>query len=559
MRLSGFQAFPAAPPAILAAALLFLYLSGNWWMSLWDRDEPRYAVATREMLASGDFIVPTFNGRLRFDKPPMTYWLMAPPVALLGPDDFSVRLAQALFGVASALLLYCLARRMGADRGGALVAMGAFGLATLHVVTHKASTTDSFLVFSVVAAFSLLWELRRSARWGHALALGAVLGFSILVKGPPGPLVVGLAALAIWVWEWRLRGSTGHAGEASLSGGAVAARAAACVGVAVLVAAPWAVAVQLRTLGHPEGDFLSTAIGRHVVHRATAPKEGHTGPFFYYLLVLPAVAFPFAALFLSGARRIFSDLRGDVRARFLAGWFIPGFVVFSAVVTKLPHYVAPLLPALALGAGLWWSGDRSEPRWCARAGALLTGVVGVGGGLGLAAATFFVDIGAAAWPARLAGLLLAGGAALGARHWWRGGHAPALRAWAGAHVAALLVVFYAGMPLLEPLRPGKPVTAWLRANAPAGVELAATQYQEPSLVFYWGGRIEMIGAKRWEDGRAFLRGEGPRALLMPERTLASWTKNWGGKIPEGISVKFTGDYYDFQKGGELRLHILGNW
>src|SRR5258708_14751931 len=90
---------------------LILFLSGNWILPLMDRDEPRFAEASREMLQRKDFIVPWFNGQYRFDKPPLIYWCQVACYRILGENELSARLPSVSFSVASALLALFSLRR----------------------------------------------------------------------------------------------------------------------------------------------------------------------------------------------------------------------------------------------------------------------------------------------------------------------------------------------------------------------------------------------------------------------------------------------------------------
>src|SRR5690242_16716393 len=102
---------------------LALLLSGNWLLPLMDRDEPRFAEASREMLQRHDWVVPWFNGQYRFDKPPLIYWFQALSYQALGQNAFAARLPSACFATGTALLLLLWGKRLGKPRAGLYAAI----------------------------------------------------------------------------------------------------------------------------------------------------------------------------------------------------------------------------------------------------------------------------------------------------------------------------------------------------------------------------------------------------------------------------------------------------
>jgi len=591
---------PAAPAAafwFFAALVVFWF--GNWGHSLWDRDEPRYAVATREMIAGGDWIVPYFNHEYRFDKPILIYWLMSVPMRLSGVNEFSVRAVSGVAGAATVALLFVLSLRMGADRGGAHVAALTAFVSPLLLVISKAATTDAVLVLTVVGALALHWEQRRSGfSWIRHVAFWAVIGLSILDKGPPGPLVVGLAVGGERLWRWRARNVDDASPALRLDMGPTAlprSRRVAIVlavvrltiGILVLlaVALPWAWAAWDAT----DGAFFQVAIGRHVIERAAVSLESHGGPFVYYLPVLFAGVFPLTALVVAACRWAWSARR-VAPLRLLWCWLIPPFIVFSFAKTKLPHYVSPLVPALALMAGLWWTvrhaehgPEDSKPHatdadtsfdskaqslaetgriakgWI-RFGAIFTGLFGFVGGVALPIAAAIAPFPRLIAPGIVLGVLLATSSVAGSVYWWRRRRKPALVLWVAGFLAFVAVGFLWGVPELEPLRPAKQVVEWVRAHAPPGTELMAVDYQEPSLVFYWKGHVHMFGKSEQEEGLYRLSQlDRPLALVITETRWQKWIDRYPSIVSSQVGVRFHKKFYLFQKGRWERLVIVGNW
>src|SRR5262249_49149604 len=147
-------------PLALALLALAINLAGNSRTGLWDRDEPRYAVAVREMRERGDWIFPTFNGEPRYHKPILIYWLMGLTTALGGDNPFGVRLVSAVAGAAAVLGVWWLGRRLFGARGGTLAAL-IYATAPIVVAESKLATTDATLALWLLGCQACLWTLSR--------------------------------------------------------------------------------------------------------------------------------------------------------------------------------------------------------------------------------------------------------------------------------------------------------------------------------------------------------------------------------------------------------------
>lgn len=597
---------------IAFAVLLF----GNGSHSLWDRDEPRFAEAGRNLVESGDWVVPKFNGRLRADKPILVYWLMAPAIQVLGPTEIAVRMPSTLGGALLVATMFLLAARMGASRAGArFAALLTLFLPHIHLLS-KAATADGFLLFTIGAAMTLLWEQWRSgSSLARTMAFWAVLALCVLEKGPVGLAFVGGAALALQVlgWQAHRRGAgdslpvllAAPPSSTALPQRPAIAPARIALGLVLFLALalPWAVLVYQRT----QGEFFAIAFGKHVVGRATDAMEGHGGANFlqallylpYYIPVTLGGLLPFLPVMLAALAWLLRN-RASAQARFLLAWFVPGFMLISLNATKLPHYVAGLLPAFAIAAGLFLTAlERTADPATApdpvddamrRALAVLRGSAYVL--IALSAALAIVALLAAvALPAKLrallppgfplvpaCGALLALACGLGAAGIFamRGRARASILAAVAGLCATLLVAFGVLLPALEQLRPSRQLAAWARANLPPGVELMASRFQEPSLVFYYRGRITMLssnlkrenrinqGASEGELMLARLRDTSrPWALVIPESRWGDWqsaiAKDPALSLGVNPQVLHRGEYFDFQKGGPLTLLVIGSW
>lgn len=277
-------------------------------------------------------------------------------------------------------------------------------MAATMVLSTKSNlaTTDAALCGAITLAMAALGKLYIAARGGPAVgrwvkvALWVGLAASILLKGPIGPMVVALTALALAVWD-RKAGWLLHIGW---DWGAII--------VAGLVL-PWALAITVAT----DGAFWGIAVGGDLAPKLFGGQEGHGAPPGYFLVLSPVLLFPAVLLAPAGLLEGWRS-RAEPGIRFALCWLIPSWLVFELVPTKLPHYVLPTFGALAwlMAAALTRPLDKLE-RW---AGAGLTLAVGLGlavaGGVG---AALFGDAWSWVWEA-LAALALLAAAASGA--WW---------------------------------------------------------------------------------------------------------------------------------------------
>jgi 4-amino-4-deoxy-L-arabinose transferase-like glycosyltransferase len=377
---------------VLAATLVFFVNLGG--ARLWDDDEPKNAQCAREMLAAGDWVVPLFNGGLRYDKPVLVYWLMISAYQLFGDTEFAARFWSAVAAVATTLATYHIGRilfhpRVGFWAGWMLATSLMFGVA------GRAATPDSLLLLCTTLA--MLAFVR--ATWGASTTLAganqlgdfvprtrlgmavvyAAMGLGTLAKGP---VAVVLPVLVLVVYLVCLRQALSRPAGASWArrlGGFVSPVAWCVAGwrlrpvtallVVAAIAGPWYSAVALRT----DGDWLEGFLGRHNVGRFLSPMENHYGPLFYYIPAVLFGFFPWSTFLPQAVVRVARQVRQSVSWAayvFLACWAGVWVVFFSFSGTKLPSYVTPAYPALAVMTAAWVDGWLSEPakinRWLLR-------------------------------------------------------------------------------------------------------------------------------------------------------------------------------------------------
>jgi 4-amino-4-deoxy-L-arabinose transferase-like glycosyltransferase len=310
---------------VAAVALFFLYFFGLTRTGLIGPDEPRYAAIGQAMAQTGDWITPRLWGNSWFEKPPLLYWMTAVGFEAGLGQDLAPRLPMALASVGF-LIYFFLALRREFDEQVAfysttILATSAGWLAFSHV-----AVTDLPMSAAFGAAMLLVMPLiaNRTATARERVTAGLLLGIAVLAKGLV-PLVLFLPAL--WFLRHRVRDLL------------------VILSTTALVAAPWYIAVTWVN----GTAFLQEFFWKHHIERFLTGALLHERPFWFYVPVLLAGLFPWSPLIVL----LFSKpLYDDRRVRFLAAWFAWGLVFFSLSRNKLPGYLLPLLPPLALLIGL---------------------------------------------------------------------------------------------------------------------------------------------------------------------------------------------------------------
>ncbi|HEX4157946.1 MAG TPA: glycosyltransferase family 39 protein [Rhizomicrobium sp.] len=344
------------PVLVILFVALFGWISGVILLPATDRDESRFAEASRQMVETGNYVDIRFANTPRYNKPAGIYWLQATSAELWGPAYrgriWVYRLPSLLGGFLSLLFLYTLARSI-APPATALLASLLLGTTLLLSIESTIATTDAALLATVIAAQAALMRVYLAAR-GHArssrifiLAGWAAMGAGILIKGPVILIVVGATAFAVSLWDrdWRwLRGTRPVVGAA----------------LALALVAPWASAIALAS----HGAFYQQSLGHDFAAKIFGGEESHGAPPGYYLALASFTFWPATLLLLPAIGHAIRG-RKNPAIRFLLAWSGAVWLLFELVPTKLPHYILPAYPALALLAALWATGAHAEGegRW----------------------------------------------------------------------------------------------------------------------------------------------------------------------------------------------------
>jgi len=491
----------------LAWALLCLPELGR--PSLWDIDEGNNAQVGQEMLESGNWVVPTFNYELREDKPALLYWLQLQAFQYGGVNELSSRLPSALAALLAVFLAYELGRLLFGAHVGLLTGLVLASTLGFCGAAHFANPDALLNACTLLCLLSFWLEYRRDRPF-HGLGGGLASGLAVLAKGPVG-LVLPLAVIGLFLfWQGQLRRLLSW----RLLFGAL---------LFLMVAAPWYVWVGLET----KGAWLAGFWFKHNMSRFGTPMENHGGPFYYYLIVLfvglaPWSIFLGPALWYSWPRKTAEEKCEQPALRFLLSWVAVYLVFFTLARTKLPNYILPLYPALAVLLARylerWRLGLIQPPGWLmplSLSGLVLTGVAT---SVGLLIAGGMVAVpgvrqlpGLERWA--FLGLVPIGGALVASwclRRRWREGLIGVLALTA---VAFLSTVAVSVSSAVDSFKAPRPLTARLPADQTRrDVRVAAYRYFQPSLVFYCQRKVERPETE--QRVLEFLAGPLPSYLFL---------------------------------------------
>ena len=550
--------------ALLIPAAAAVYLVGNGSVALWDRDEPRYAQTSRQMLQSGDWVVPHYLDLVRTAKPALIYWCQATAMKLCGTAgpaaNFAARLPSA---VAITVLLVVLSavlwRRLGSQR--TLWTVTIFATSGLTIAAAKVCITDAvLLLWTTVAQLCLYAAWRGRGTWPVVVVWAVMVGLAGLTKGPVilGMQAVTLVALGLLRLLDRWRPPTPAAGDqppaaaATPRTGRPILKVVVGVGIAVAIVLPWVLMVNARATMSAGGTFVGTAIKHDVWDRMMTPLEQHAGPPGYYFASVWATFFPWSLL-LPLAIGLGVHRRADPRTRFALAAVVGPWVLLECVRTKLPHYLLPAFPPLAfltadalvrclngeiadlrgkpfkVAVSIWAvviAAVASAP-WLA---ALRTSDLPVG-------PMVVMSVGGAAFTAAVAALV------------WRERLAATAALLAVGSLAIVAVVYGLYLPRANFLRLSTRVAAVLHANgvtAPGSCLMLG--YMEPSLAWDQGGTIREAGPVGF--GPAFEPSFTPWMVM----SLDAWAKG-----PADLRDKFdvVADEYGLAYADRGRwVHVL---
>jgi 4-amino-4-deoxy-L-arabinose transferase-like glycosyltransferase len=514
--------------ALLLGFALIAFLPGFFQIPPVDRDEARFAQATKQMLERHEYIDIRFQDEVRYKKPVGIYWLQV--AAVKTGEALGVRDAQttiwlyrlpSLLGAIGAVLMTYWAALAFVGRRTALLAGLMMASSILLGVEARLAKTDAVLLFMSVTAMGALARIYLASRrapdervgWRLPALMWTAMAGGMLIKGPLVLMFVGLTIATLGIadrsvrWVRSVRPLTGFLWM-------------------LLLVAPWFIAIVAKS-----GDnFFVQSVGDDMLAKVTSGQEAHGAPPGYYFLLFWITFWPGSVLAGLAAPTIW-DARREPGARFLLAWLIPSWIVFEAVMTKLPHYVLPLYPAIAIliagiveKNGLWrnrWI-EHGTVGWFLFPGAIAAAVPVV----------FFImsrDLGLVAWP------FAAAAAILGLFAWWlfdADGPERALLRGMMASVFIAITVYAITFPMLPSLFPSEIVAREVRDKGCEAPQLASTYtYQEPSLVLLLGTETKFTDGP---GAAEFLHGGTCRFALVDPRSERAFVQR-----ANALGVRFT--------------------
>jgi len=529
--LAAFVAFLAGLPGLMAIPPL-------------DRDEARFAQATAQMLEHDDYVVIRFQDDPRFKKPVGIHWLQAASVSVLSSPEARQIWAYRIPSLLGAMLAAA-ACAWGAGAffsGRAAVLAGAMLGASFLVSTEAfIAKTDAALAGTTTLALAALARLYAARNGGPPAGRRVIwvfwgaLAAAILIKGPVGPMIAGLAMVVLAIWDRR----AGWIGALKWWWGLI---------IILAVVGPWAGAVTVAT----DGGFWTEAVGSDLAPKLAGGQETHGAPPGYHLLLTPILAFPMTLLLPAAAVAAWR-FRAEPGVRFALAWLVPTWLVFELLPTKLPHYLMPAYAAIA------WLAARAlaEPLGVIvkGLGAGLAALVG----LALAGGVFYLlseyGDGADALAAVLTAVLLAAAGLVGA---WL-----LIRRDAQTAIAAALALGLLGHGALAALFAPRLDPLWLSARLEAALEgarllprqgvaeapVAVAGYAEPSLVFALGTDTGLEGPA--EAAQAVVENRPAIVEQADEAAFRDALEARGGQAYEVAVVKGI----NYSKGDPMTLRV----
>ena len=542
-RLLGF--IGVRPRIVLALFCLLLWAPGVFSLPPLDRDESRFAQASKQMLESGDLVDIRFGHVPRYKKPAGIYWLQAASTAIAGFGErtqiWTYRLPS-LFGALAAVFLTFWCARGFAGKESAFLAAALLGATLLLTAEASIATTDALLLAAILGAQAVLMRVYLAARGDGppvsravVLAGWAAVAVAILVKGPVILAVTGLTALVLSLWD---RDGRWLKATSPLLG----------VAVVLVLVAPWIVAIGLKS----HWQFFQQSLGQDFATKLQGGQESHGFPPGYFLIALTPSFWP-AVLFLLPGLAIAIRHRRESVMRFLLVWAAT-WIGFELVPTKLPHYVLPTYPALAIMAALWVMAPRAAGGLWGKLAIYLALVQFALGGLGFAAGLVLLPMlyGNGFDPWLLVPALLAVALTVLALHRYLSEATisaalfalaaplvlyPVLTAFVGPNLSHLWVSSRAAGLVHKLSRPGDPPPA-----------LAG--YLEPSLVFLTGTDV------RQTDGRgAAEAGVAQGGLALVEDRERDAFRSRLAELEATAEEVGTLEGLDYSNGRKVHIHI----
>ncbi len=470
---------------LLVLLCLAFYAPGLLVLPPTDREESRFAQSSKQMLESGNFVDVRLQEQPRSDRPVGAHWLQSVTAGLTGPHNsgniWPYRLPSVLAALFAVQLVLSIGRALFDARVGIFGAV-LFASSLLVGVEARVATSDAAMLAAVLVAQLALARIvierteERPRSWGAPMAFWAALAAGVLIKGPVPLLISVGTVLALLAVErdarWLLR-----------------LRPAAGLVLFALLVAPWVVAAERAS----SGAFLAQALGQDFVAQLRSGQGSHLAPPGAHFAAFWVVFWPSSLIAALAAPWCWAHRR-ESAVRFLLCWVVPAWVVFELVPNKLPHYLLPLYPAVAVLAAAAALGQPGPRRGLRSAVLALWAFVGLA--LAVGVATLPWDLGRRAGGAAILTAIVVVGCVVSVilrRHRSLQENLP----W----IVAASLLLQAGalqwvLPRLDALWPSRAAARAVRANRRCTTPVVASAgFSEPSLVFLLGTDTRLVSAE----------------------------------------------------------------
>lgn len=360
-------------PVLALLVIAAVFVLTNLSYPLIDRDETRYAEIPREMLVTGDWVIPQLNFLPYYDKPPLLYWSCAVSYRVLGVHPWAARLVPALAALLALVTTIWFASRWFGRRAGLWSGIS-LSLTAGFLFCSRYLLIDGLFTALVTLSWMMAYESLRSCRFrrGWWYASAACCGLAILAKGPVA-WALWLPPVAGYVWLTDLKSRPGPRDFAFW------------IAASALVAAPWFAMVAVR-----DPHFLAEFLLTHHVQRFAGAF--HERPLWYFVPVLLLAGHPWSSLTIPLSQFLFSSNRNFSRRRPQALgiamlWSAWCFTFFTLSRCKLPTYLLPMAPGIAMIVGVYMdqlladSSERNESlarKWSPRIAISITATAAIG-------------------------------------------------------------------------------------------------------------------------------------------------------------------------------------
>ena len=533
---------------------VLMIMIGHSSIDIIDRDEARFAQASKQMVQTADIVTVKFQDELRAKKPIGIYWLQSASAVLFGTEEISSYRFPSLLGyIFSIVLSYWFVKSLWSDSRHLQQVVSASLLATSFIVLAEGhlAKTDSILLSLVLAQQFSLWlcyknRLKQNAipakRW-----FWVFMAMAILVKGPIAPLLAFITLIGLIVidkdWHWLK--------QLHFLQGLI---------IVSIICLPWVLAVSFAT----DGVFLSKAFQQDLFPKLTSGHESHGAPPGTYLATILLFIFP-ASIFIGSLFRTNSQFWRSDASKFCLVWFSGYWLVLELIPTKLPHYIIPVLPSLTMLIGRTIFIPISDIKWrrmCEIVIFILAGLMGLSiilAGL-WGSAKLGAENGASAFFFALFCSLLIIGIYFFSYKWIKNNEIwVSLR---GQFVFLTCVlgisfncIFFSGIignlktvhvaSLIEEKVQQLPVNAKI---------IALAGYHEPSAIFKLGEDTLLLSA----DEAAMLLAEAPEALIIVESRHLAQFKSAAEKLEVAFYPVSQIEGFNISRGQFIELHFMSS-